>query len=196
MTMVELMIAVFIVLVGVLAALLSLNASRRLTLNSQRKVTMAYKAAYELDRLRSIPYANLAFSGTPPSGDQLAALGTNDPDHYLSGTSPNVAFQYDRSGAACPPPSSGCEYVDVDATNGQVSPTPQPWSDGAQQYYVYDFVDKVPTDACGASCMPTGAAYAYKRITVAVVGQVPNGHQPAPVYLSTIIASPNNAAST
>jgi prepilin-type N-terminal cleavage/methylation domain-containing protein len=198
-TVVELLIAIVILAVGVLATLSVFDTSKRATLVSERLVSQNHVAQRELERVESLPYAEVALTGAPtPQSD------TANPDSYVgSGTCPN--FTWNQSGGQSDQlVINNCSYPGISqaVTNGVVSPTPD--TSDYQGYAVYDFVTWVNDSVCGtATGTSCPISYSYKRITVEVcasggctstpaagtLGQTPL----SAVLVSGIVADPHAA---
>ncbi len=190
--LIEVLVAAVVLTVGILGLVGALDGSRRLTLLSERRTSIAHRAQQEIERLQTVPYAELAMISTPTHSSE-----TSNPDYYVNGTPPK--YQWD------PTPSSPTEEL-VLATStpaecestpqegcGVVSGEPTAWSDGRLLGYVYDFVTWHTDGHCGTLCP---AAKDYKRITVVVTVTVPGGTHPVtPVRVSAFIPDPNASAS-
>jgi len=172
-TVIELLIAIVLLLVGITALAETFVAAGRLTLVSERQAAMSHAGQAELERLRSLTYAQLAMTGPPTN----SASPTN-PDHYVSNQGSTYYLQPD-------PSSSATEQLAIDATNGQVSPSPIAWSSGNTTGSTYDFVTYHTDGNCGVGCP---ASQNYKRIVVEVT-QSSGGSPKNPVIVQTLTAS-------
>jgi Tfp pilus assembly protein PilV len=214
-TIVEVLVAAAMLLVGILATLTAFDASRHLTTVSERQSTLAQRAQNELEHVLSMPWSHVALTGTTTSWSSAAT----DPT-YVSNTSsgcPGVStgdapqYQPDHSpsgsSASEPLVINGCSYTTT--TNGQsttttpstgtVSPV-EAWSaplgngGGTVSGNVYDFVTWAADPTCsqtatpGSVCPITGD---YKRVTVVVTL---NGatHPSKPAIVSGLVTPPNN----
>ncbi len=182
-TLVEVLIALTILLVGILGLAVGFDTSRKLSLVSERHATMAHVAQREIERLQSVPYSQIALNPNLSSPAQASPSHSSDvanPDYYLTTGSP-AALQWDRAA----PTSS--ETLALDPVGGGVLPV-QSWSAGSLSGQIYDFVTWSRDPHCGQGCP---ASQNYKRITVAVT--IGGGLEPHPVWVSTVIADPNAA---
>ena len=179
-TLVELLVAMFLLVVGVTALLGAFEAAARLAVVAERNASMVHRAQRELERIESLPFAQTAMTAAPPSSTDPA-----NPDYYVA-VGPPATFGYDRN-------SSATEPLVIDASNGTVAPIPTGWTDGRLGGNVYAFVTSTTDPNCtgGTICPGTGD---YRRITVEVTL---NGasHPSHPAIVSTVIADPNSAPS-
>jgi prepilin-type N-terminal cleavage/methylation domain-containing protein len=198
-TVVELLVAIVILAVGVLAAITVFDTSKRATRVSERLESQNHVAQRELERVESLPYSQVALTGVPtPVADSA------NPDYYVgSGTCPN--FTWDQSGAHSDQlVINNCSYPGISqaVTAGVVSPTPD--TTDYPGYAVYDFVTWVNDSVCGtATGTSCPISYSYKRITIEVcasggctstpaagtLGQTPL----SPVLVSGIVSDPHAA---
>jgi Tfp pilus assembly protein PilV len=177
--MIELLAAIVLMSVGILATLGVLESSRALSLVSERQETMVHRARQELERLSALPYSELSMSATP-----TPSASTSNPDFAVN-TDGTPTYTY--GGLA--------ESLALDATNGVVPATAQSWSEGNEGGSYYDFVTYHSDGQCGSECP---SSQNYKRIVVAITG-AGSGPPYHPIYLSTYIVDPNampNAAVT
>ncbi len=173
-TLIEMVLALTVLLVGILGMFTGFNASQRLSLVSERHATMAHIAQKEIERVEGIPYSQIGLTSTPAH-----STDPTNPDYYVAAGS---TLQVNRSTGAT-------ESLAVDTVNGAVLHT-QSWSEGQLTGQIYDYVTWTTDANCSPGC--TGSQN-YKRLTVAVtVGQ---GLHPTPVYLSSLIADPQAAPS-
>ncbi|MCA1690024.1 MAG: hypothetical protein LC720_06195 [Actinobacteria bacterium] len=177
-TLVELLVAILLVVVGITALIGVFDAARRLSVVAERRTTMIHRAQLELERIESLPFAQAAMQAWP-----LPTHSTDpaQPDYYVP-TGPAAVFQYDRG-------SPTTESLAIDATNGTLSFTPTPWSDGRLSGSVYVFVTWTSDPNCvGGTICPASAD--YRRVTVEVTL---NGAASAsrPAIVSSLIVDPN-----
>ena len=173
-TMIELVAALSVLIIGVLGAYIAFASSQRLSLVSERHATMAQLAQREIERIEGIQYDAVALTSAPaPSSDPA------NPDYYVVAGSP-PSLRWDRS-------SSSSETLDIDSTNGTIAPVSS-WSEGGVSGQIYDFVTWTTDPQCAPSCP---SSMDYKRVTVAVTLQ--SGMLPTPVYISSVLADPSAA---
>jgi prepilin-type N-terminal cleavage/methylation domain-containing protein len=170
-TMIELMVAIAVLIVGIMGTFVAFEASQRLSLVSERHATMAHIAQREIERVEGIAYSKVALTSTPSTSSD-----PTNPDYYVVAGSP-PSFKWDRLSASAEP-------VDVDSTAGTIVPV-QSWSEGQFSGQIYDFVTWATDPKCSPGCPASGD---YKRITVAVTMSA--GLHPDPVYVSSVIADP------
>ena len=170
MMLVELLVAAFVLVVGVLGMMLAFSSGNHLSSVSERETSAAQRARSEIERVLSLSYAQIGMQATP-------AYASSGPDSYLSPSSGPTTFQYD------PTNSAATESLDVDTTNGTIPATGTAWSDGTLSGTVYDFVTWHTDGNCGSGCP---SSQDYKRITVETTV---NGGTKAlkPIVYSTLI---------
>jgi Tfp pilus assembly protein PilV len=205
--MIEVLVAAFVLTVGILGLIGAFDSARKLTLLSERRTTMAHRAQLEIERLQSYPYLQLAMISAPSHSGESA-----NPDFYVNYSSPVkctsvgdgcYAWNAEKAGEeeALVPAVKERECASTSETEcGIVSATPNgrrcsehtgacEWSDGLVDGKVYDFVTWHSDGHCGAKC---AATQNYKRLTVVVTVTVPPGtHEVSPIRVSTLIAEPH-----
>jgi Tfp pilus assembly protein PilV len=202
---VEVLIAAVVLTVGLLGLVGAFNSARKLTLLSERRTAMAHRAQLEIERLQTYPYSQLAMASAPSHSTE-----TTNPDYYVNYASP---VNCTTAGAGCyawNASSTGEEEALVPATKGECTSTPETgcgvvsasptsrqcsekvgaceWSDGLVKGSLYDFVTWHADEHCGAKC---ATKENYKRLTVVVTVNVPNGnHEAVALRMSTLVAEP------
>jgi prepilin-type N-terminal cleavage/methylation domain-containing protein len=171
-TMIELLVAMVLLVIGIMALAETFVAAAKLTLVSERQSSMAHVGRNELERLQGLGYARLALTSNPT---------TTNPNSRVSSTSGKSYLQWD-------PSSTATEQMVIDAAGG-VSPAPAPWSSGKSSGLIYDFVTYHADGNCGAGC---AASANYKRIVIEVT-QASGGAPRNPVIIQTIVADPDVA---
>lgn len=206
-TLVEVLIAATILITGVLTALLGMGAARKLTLVAERHTSVVQRAQLELERIKSLPYNEIALtmpsaswstkstdytyvnapSGSCPSGG--GAAPTYQPDHSNGGSAATESLVI-----------NGCSYTlngtATAVTSGVLAPV-TPWSDGRLSGNIYDFVTWTADPTCsqtttpGSDCATTND---YKRITVVVT--LNGASEPShPAVVSAYLPNPNQDSS-
>jgi len=177
-TLVELLVAIFLLVVGITATIGVLEAAARLSVVAERRTTMVHRAQRELERIESLAFSHAAMTAAPTHSSV-----TTDPYFYVA-NGPPATFQYDRSATPAAP-----EQIAVDATNGVISSTATPWTDGRLSGNVYEFVTWTTDPNCaGGTICPVTAD--YRRVTAEVT--LNGGLYPRlPVIVSSVIADPN-----
>jgi len=169
-SLVELLVALTVLLIGILGLFAGFASSQKLSLVSERHATMSHIAEQEIERLEGMSYSTLELSTAPTHSTDPKV-----PDYYVTnGTPPLLA--YDRTGTAT-------ESLLVDPAGAVAHMHTQ--QQGTSAYNVYDFVTATSDPKCAPGC-PAGTS--YKRVTVAVT--VASGLEPTPVWSSSIIADP------
>ncbi|HEX5308604.1 MAG TPA: prepilin-type N-terminal cleavage/methylation domain-containing protein [Solirubrobacteraceae bacterium] len=196
-TLVEVIIATFVLVVGVLSVVAGYSASRKLTLVAERRATMSHLAQREVERLQALTFSELAMKASPTHSTE-----TTNPDYYFDGSGYKCS---EEKGEGCLDWTREAgkeeERMAVNATSGVVEGTPSKsceetpvgscnWVNGKLKGSVYDFVtwhvDKVCKEKEKLCSSET-----YKRITVAVTLTVSSGtHTVTPVWISQAVPNP------
>jgi prepilin-type N-terminal cleavage/methylation domain-containing protein len=170
-TLFELLMAITVLAVGLIALVTSFDHSRDLVSVAEKTEVASHRAERELERILSLPYAGAAHASTPAS-----SLNSADPAFYVSGTN----YQYDQG-------STGPQWETLAvAGGGSMSATPNTWTDSEARLtgQIQSFITWT-----GEYCTPADRTRCAKRVTVAVtVG----GTRPLrrPVLISTVMANP------
>jgi hypothetical protein len=201
MTIVELLVALLILAVGILATFALFESSKRAMHVSEVLEGQNHIAQRELERIESLGYSNAALTGTSSSWS-----ATQDSYTYVSRPGggcpgapggPAPTYQPDRgtggSTASEPLVIDGCTGPDgKPISGGVIAPVDTTTYPG---YTVYDFITWHDDATCGTTqqgVCPTIAS--YKRATVVVTAnQVPRLTPTSPVLDSTVIADPKAA---
>lgn len=175
-TTIELLIAVFIAAVGVMALVGTLDMSRRLTSLSEMKEAAAHIAQQEIERIRTLDYDAVALDSTPASASDPA-----QPGYYVGSDGGSPTYRWNQKTDA------GGDHTDrlvVDAAAGRVQAAPTSWRDGRLSGKVHRYVTEVDDPACDEQTLCEGVD--FKRVTVAVT--VANAEGPKrPVLISSIV---------
>jgi len=193
-TMIEVLVAVFVLVVGLIGVFGTFSSSARSTAAAETSAAMAEAGQQTIQQVSALPYTSIADKAAPT---KTTTTDTTNPTYYLSTCGSNTCFQWDTS------TSTDTETLDVDPTNGAVSagPTtvlvPAPNSSTCTgssptgckiDLSVYTFVTLVTNPVCSQSGVSCSSTTSYKRITVAVKSAGTNGPQ-NPVYLSTFVGN-------
>jgi type IV pilus modification protein PilV len=212
-TLVEVLVAILIVAIGIVAVFGSLASSSHLTSRSQVQEAAVGFAEQQIEKLRQqYTFASLGMSATPS-----ASANTSDPNYYVSTNSGGTAcYQIDDNyqgasgqrwcetfvtGSSSPAPTCGATCV---------AATPQtissyPGLSGTYDIYV-TWHQEAPSSLLGNGCLPSGfgggaclTGNEEKRITVAVLpsNNTGNGVSPAnrkPIWISSVVADPSPQA--
>jgi prepilin-type N-terminal cleavage/methylation domain-containing protein len=184
-TLIEVLVAIVLLSMALLAVARTFDSSRRLTTAAERKETASQVGEREIERLLSQGYGALAT--TAPSTD---GSSPNDPTYYVKSTCPSVSlappcYQWDQSGPAT---TANTEPLVLNA--GAQSPGPIPWTAGSLSGSLYRFVTSVddPCVACPYA-KDQSTTTDYRRVTVALTIDGPGGPT-KPILVSTIATSP------
>jgi prepilin-type N-terminal cleavage/methylation domain-containing protein len=207
--LIELLIAVMVLAVAMVALLTTFDSSRKLATAAEMHDTAAGIAEGEVARIEAFPWAEVALAVNPT---QNPSPGTNDPTYYYSSSGScagssnppqtTPCYEWDWSSSTEPlvvcPAKSG--KVWCDETGGDSTANPQSWShtvstaNGAVRLSgkIYRFITWASDPkSTAAAC---GGTNDYKRITVAVtVEQKAFSATIAPVVLSTLYTNPVGA---
>ena len=179
-SLVELMMALVLLLVGILAMVAGLLPGQRLTTTSETVAVEANVAEQELQRIVSLGYSNIGLSAAPsPSADP------NHPNYYVQATAPPT-FQWDRTN----PANAGTLCTPSTSCTGSLSPGPVAWTAGGMSGNLYRYVTWVD-DPCDPTASPARCPTAvdYKMVVVAAVHNG-SGYPKKPYLVSTIVADP------
>jgi Tfp pilus assembly protein PilV len=212
-TVIEILVAALILTVGILTTFTVLDSSRRLTLVAEHQTTMAQRAQAELERVQSLPYSQVALTGSSTSWSTTPGNST-----YVGGTAgacpvspsgPAPTYQPDHrkggSTATEPLVINGCSYqTTVNGTNTTITPTTgaiapvTSWSTSQNNGStisgnVYDFITWAADPSCSQTPTPGSACSTtndYKRVTIVVT--IAGAAQPTnPAIVSALVTSPS-----
>jgi prepilin-type N-terminal cleavage/methylation domain-containing protein len=176
-TLVELLIAMLVTVVGLAALVSSFDHSRDLVSVAEKTQVASHRAERELERILAMPYSSVAHTSPP-----LASTDPTSPAYYVTG----LNYQWDQGSTG---PQSAA--LVVDAVNGSSTLSSSTWTDSETRLTgeVHPFITWTG-DLC-ASCAGTQRA---KRVTVAVSV---NGPRPLrqPVLISTVMIDPASTGS-
>jgi prepilin-type N-terminal cleavage/methylation domain-containing protein len=174
-TLIELMIAMAVTAVGLMALVSSFDHSRDLVSNAEKIEVAAHQAERQMEHILSLPYEQIAHRTAPTHSDD-----TSNPRFYVSAGN----YQWDQGSTG---PQLGS--LVVDATNGSTEIDARDWVDSESRLEgeVHTFVTQTG-DLCTTSSCPTGSQTG-KRVTVAVTVE---GTRPLrrPVLISTVMIDP------
>jgi Tfp pilus assembly protein PilV len=176
-TMVEVLIAAVILVVGIFAVIAAFDAVRRLGSNNESQTVRAQVAEKDLQQIISQGYDAIGLSSTPTH-----STDPSNPNYYvITGTPPK--FQWDLTNPTrvenlCTA-STGC--------TGSIAPGPTAWSSGGESGNIYRYVTWVD-DACGSSSCPSTTD--FKRVTLMITQTNVNGPD-KPLLVSTLVSDPD-----
>jgi prepilin-type N-terminal cleavage/methylation domain-containing protein len=177
-TLIEVLIAAFLMAVGIAATIGVFGASGRTTLGAQRSDVATQQAQAEIEKLSTLSFGQLALTSAPP-----ASTDPSNPDSRVTGSNFAVG-------------SGLSEQLVLTAGAGQtamVDPGPQSFSVGTGGAVItgkiYRFVswhdERCPTSLCDGT-------QNTKRVTVAVtLDSSPTQAARAPLWISSLIADKN-----
>lgn len=184
--MIEVLVAMFVLVVGMLALFGSFESAQKLSLLSERQTVMAHRAQLEVERLQATPYKELEMETEPHHSSS-----TSSPDYYVKeGTAPEYQYGTNTTETEKLVVSSKKEGVIATEPHGREcskSIGACEWTDGNVSGEIYDFVTRhsEPSTICKLE------AECPKRLTVVVTATVPGGNaQPVPIRVSTLISEP------
>jgi prepilin-type N-terminal cleavage/methylation domain-containing protein len=170
-TLFELLMAITVLAVGLVALVSSFDHSRDLVSVAEKTEVASHRAERELERILSMSYLSVAHPETPASSPDSAS-----PASYVSGGS----YQYDQG-----PTGPQSETLAV-VTGGSIGVSSSTWTDSETRLtgQIQSFVTWT-----GDYCTVADRAQCAKRVTVAVTvgGPRPLGR---PVLISTIMTNP------
>ena len=184
-TLFELLAAITLLAVGLVALVSSFDHSRDLVSVAEKTEVASHRAERELERILSMSYDSVAHPSTPATDPNSAS-----PAFYVTGDS----YRYDQG-----PTGPEWETLATPATGGPATNppaddplrAPQPWTDGETRLtgQIQSFVTWT-----GDYCTIADPARCAKRVTVAVTvgGPRPLGR---PVLISTIMTNPAGTGS-
>jgi prepilin-type N-terminal cleavage/methylation domain-containing protein len=149
-TIVEVLVAIFILVIGALATFGLLTDAIRNTQRAKATQVALDRAQQEIEAMRSVPYQQLALTATP-----AAETNRLSPNYRVSGG----AFAVVRE------PRSSYYTMVVNALEGKVAPGPEPFTSGDVSGKVYRYVVWRNDEKCGAACP---GEQDFKQVVVAV----------------------------
>jgi prepilin-type N-terminal cleavage/methylation domain-containing protein len=170
-TLIEILIAVMLLTVAIMAVLSVLDSSRSLVSVSEKNQTASHRAEQELERVAALPYSQIALASAPTS-----SLDPSSPNYYVG---PGNTYQWD--------PSDSTKVENLRIAAGGVPPSTN-WNDSQSRIsgttfdYVTDFYDP---KLVSSPDQPDG-----RRITVAVT--VNGKGLKKPVRTSTLVMDPSS----
>ena len=172
-TLFELLIAMSLTALGLMALVSSFDHSRELVSVAEKTEVASHQAERAMEQVLATPYAQVAHVTAPVHSDD-----TTNPAFYVTGSS----YQWDQG--ATGPQSDNLEV----AANGLITNVAN-WQDSASRLTgkTYTFVTRTG-DLCSASGCPTGDQRG-KRVTVAVTVEGPRPLN-KPVLISSLMIDP------
>jgi type II secretory pathway pseudopilin PulG len=158
-TIVEVIVAALVLVMGSMATFGLLSAATKNTQRAKASQVALNRAQEEIEKLRSLSDEQLAMTAAaPPSADSL------NPDYRVSGGSFALTRE-PRGNYATMVVNGGSLYGGGNVKGGIVNPGPIPFTSGDVSGKIYRYVLWQNDTACGASCP---GEQDFKRIVVAV----------------------------
>lgn len=174
-TLIEVVVAAFLVAVGILGTLGALASGNRLTGDAKRTEQATAVGQQAISKIKALPYNDVALASAPA--------------HAATGPYVNVVGTTFTPGSPVPaePLVTG-----VNGTVGKVDATPDAFTSGSTTGTIYRFVTE--RKECGPSGGNCSDVLRSKRVTVAVWLDATrtNGRRPPPVFVSTVVIDPNS----
>jgi prepilin-type N-terminal cleavage/methylation domain-containing protein len=170
-TLFELLMAITVLAVGLMALVSSFDHSRDLVSVAEKTEVASHRAERELERILSLAYPGVAHPSTPAS-----SLDASSPAFYVNGSS----YRYDQGSTG--PLSETLAVVG----GGSISASSSTWTDSETRLtgQIQSFVTWT-----GDYCTDADRTRCAKRVTVAVTVGGPRPLR-RPVLISTIMTSP------
>jgi prepilin-type N-terminal cleavage/methylation domain-containing protein len=179
-TLFELLIAMAVTAVGLMALVSSFDHSRNLVSQAEKTEVATHQAERQMERVLALSYSQVAHRTAPTN-----STDSSNPRFYVTGGT----YQWDQGSSG---PQTGT--LVVDATNGSTEIDARDWVDSESRLEgeVHTFVTQTG-DLCAGTGCPTGSQTG-KRVTVAVTVE---GSRPLrrPVLISTIMTDPADTGS-
>jgi prepilin-type N-terminal cleavage/methylation domain-containing protein len=174
-TLFELLIAMAVTAVGLMALVSSFDHSRELVSGAEKTEIATHRAERQMERVLSMSYSQVAHPAAPAD-----SADPDNPASFINGSN----YQWDQGSTG---PQSSALVVDA----GGAITTPQTWTDSESrlQGQVHTFVTQTG-DLCPgtvANC-PTGTQ-SGRRVTVAVTVEGPSPLE-KPVLISSLMINP------
>jgi prepilin-type N-terminal cleavage/methylation domain-containing protein len=177
-TLFELLIAMAVTAVGLMALVSSFDHSRDLVSHAEKTEVASHYAERQMERVLSLSYAAVAHDALPTHSED-----TSNPRNYVSGTS----YRWDQSSTTGP--QSGTLVVDTAGNESVIAA--QDWADSESRLEgeIHTFVTQTD-DLCPATVTncPAGTQ-SGKRVTVAVTVEGPRALE-RPVLISSLMINP------
>ena len=159
MTVVEVMVAAMILVIGSLALLSLVDAGARNTFRAEQSQVVSIRLQSELETIRELPYDQVAMTGVPiPSADP------DDPAWRVSGSS----YAVNRAGTDLKPLVTNGSALEGGGTvaGGTISASPEPFDSGDVSGAIHRYVVWEDDSSCPSSHCP--GSQDLKRVIVAI----------------------------
>ncbi|MDX6633529.1 MAG: hypothetical protein QOG26_1534, partial [Solirubrobacterales bacterium] len=158
MTVFEVLVAAIILVIGALATFQIFDAAARNKYRTEQRQVGLDRAQREIEKLRDIPYAQLALSTYPSSSSNV-----KDPRYRVHGT--DFALNANGSGDEAMVVNGGSLYGGGQVVGGTVDPAPQHFISGDVSGDVFRFIVWIDDPNCFATCP---GSQDLKRVVVVV----------------------------
>jgi prepilin-type N-terminal cleavage/methylation domain-containing protein len=174
-TMFELLIAMAVTAVGLMALVSTFDHSRDLVSRAEKVEVATHQAERQMERVLALNYAQIAHPALPTS-----STDPSNPAFYVSGST----YRWDQGATG---PQTGT--LVVDAANGSTELNVRDWVDSESrlQGEVHTYVTETG-DLCTVSVCPAGTQTG-RRVTVAVTVEGPKPLR-KPVLISSMKINP------
>jgi prepilin-type N-terminal cleavage/methylation domain-containing protein len=186
-TLVELLVAMSVLLIGIVATFGVFASSKNANLVSQRHEVAVHQAQREMERLRALKYTELGLMTPLPTHSN----DPNDPNYRIQANGNFLVKTSDCGGSNQPP----CEEPLVSGDDSRVEPGPTPFYVGETGAAVSGKVYRYVTwrDENCTTCTGTqNTKRLYVAVTIDPVPGRPNIGPKKPVWLSSIAIDPND----
>ena len=156
--MVEAVVAVMILAIGALGVLAAIDTGARGSYKAEQSQVTVNQVQAELERIRTLPYSQVALTGLPTAGTQA-----DDPAWRVSGSS--YAVGRDGTGPMPLVYNGSVLAAGGTVTGGTLSPAPTPFTSGDVSGTIHRYVVWVNDPRCPESLCP--GAQDLKRVIVA-----------------------------
>jgi prepilin-type N-terminal cleavage/methylation domain-containing protein len=180
-TLIELMIASMIMVVGLLALVSGLDHSRNLVTQSEKVEAATHQAERAVERILAMRYDQVSLTTAPSDSTSQA-----DPRYWISGST----YQWDQGSSGSAAFETLCVTkcpAEAASVTGTIV-TAEEWEDPATRLHgwIHRFVTEVPDLCTATQCSGNQPA---KRVTV---GVTVDGNDPLtkPVFISTLMIAP------
>lgn len=191
-TLVEVLAAAIVLVVGLLGLFTALDSSSHLNTTVQRQSAVTAQAERAVEAMRALPYGSLGLTATPGTSTDTAS-----PAHWVDGGRLEIVRDFNNAASTTLPgtPTAGESFV----TGGPVDPAAQRFTVGGLSGSLYRYVTWVD-ESCplvaglgglGAALDACPGAQDAKRIVVAAVLDSSAGVGALkPVWITTYAADP------
>jgi hypothetical protein len=158
MTIVEVVVAALILIVGSLAVLALIDTTARSTFRAEEGQVVANRLQQELEEIKRLPYNEIALSSLPAD-----TTDTSIPAWRVSGTT--FATAKNGGGAAALVYNGGTLFAGGTISGGAVPSAPEPFTAGDVTGTIYRYVTWGDDPSCPSTQCP--GAQDFKRVVVA-----------------------------